>query len=60
MSQAPATSDRVNGLVARLRPRRAITGKKATPPLIDSMAVLGKEECLKRVRQAVEALSAGP
>jgi glutamyl/glutaminyl-tRNA synthetase len=30
--------------------RLAITGKKISPPLNESMEILGKEECLKRVK----------
>jgi len=30
--------------------RVAITGKKISPPLNDSMIILGKEECLKRIK----------
>jgi len=29
--------------------RMAITGKKISPPLNESMEILGKEECLKRL-----------
>lgn len=31
--------------------RMAITGKKISPPLNESMEILGKEECLKRINQ---------
>lgn len=31
--------------------RVAITGKKISPPLNDSMIILGKEECLKRIEK---------
>ncbi|MBI4881529.1 MAG: glutamate--tRNA ligase [Planctomycetes bacterium] len=37
--------------------RIALTGKTATPPLIESMAVLGRETCSKRVRAALELLA---
>jgi glutamyl-tRNA synthetase len=36
--------------------RIAVTGKSATPPLLDSMAVLGVEECAGRIRKAVAVL----
>jgi glutamyl-tRNA synthetase len=36
--------------------RVAITGRAATPPLFDTMAVLGKEICRRRLRLAVEVL----
>ena len=32
--------------------RIAVTGKKATPPLFESIEVLGKERCLARIREA--------
>ena len=38
--------------------RVAVTGKAATPPLFDTMAVLGKELCRRRLRRAVETLRA--
>jgi len=38
--------------------RIAITGKKATPPLLESMAVLGKDVCVARLTRAVEFLAA--
>lgn len=38
--------------------RLAITGKAATPPLVESMAVLGKDACLARIDRALTALSA--
>jgi len=31
--------------------RVAITGKKISPPLNESMEILGKEECVKRVKE---------
>jgi glutamyl-tRNA synthetase len=37
--------------------RVAITGRKAAPPLFQTMEVLGKERCLKRLRAALERLS---
>jgi len=37
--------------------RTATTGRNATPPLFDTMAVLGKERCLKRIKVAIAKLS---
>ena len=37
--------------------RVAITGSTATPPLFETMAVLGKETCLRRLDFAIEKLS---
>jgi glutamyl-tRNA synthetase len=36
--------------------RLAVTGRAATPPLFETMAVLGKEICRRRLRRAAEAL----
>jgi glutamyl-tRNA synthetase len=36
--------------------RIAVTGRAATPPLFETMAVLGKELCRRRLRRAVELL----
>lgn len=36
--------------------RIAVTGRAATPPLFDTMAVLGKEVCRSRMRRAIEVL----
>ncbi len=36
--------------------RVAVTGRAATPPLFETMAVLGKEICRSRLRRAVEVL----
>jgi len=36
--------------------RLAATGKAATPPLFETLAVLGKEVCRRRLRRAAEAL----
>ncbi len=36
--------------------RVAVTGRAATPPLFETMAVLGKEICRTRLRRAVEVL----
>lgn len=38
--------------------RLIVTGKKASPPLFDTMAVLGKERCRTRLRKAIENLKA--
>ena len=36
--------------------RVAVTGQTAAPPLFQTMAVLGKETCLKRIETALEKL----
>ena len=36
--------------------RVAVTGRTATPPLFDTMEVLGKEICRRRLRSAVDEL----
>jgi len=36
--------------------RVAVTGRSATPPLFETMAVLGKERCRRRLRGALAAL----
>lgn len=36
--------------------RIAVTGRMATPPLFQTMAVLGKERCLKRIEAALNKL----
>jgi glutamyl-tRNA synthetase len=36
--------------------RTAVTGRTATPPLFQTMAVLGKERCLKRIDMALKKL----
>ncbi|MDH4067980.1 MAG: glutamate--tRNA ligase [Dehalococcoidia bacterium] len=38
--------------------RVAITGRTAAPPLFQTMAVLGKEKCLKRLEMALQLLEA--
>ncbi len=38
--------------------RIAVTGKAATPPLFETMQVLGREVCRRRLRRAVETLRA--
>jgi glutamyl-tRNA synthetase len=37
--------------------RVAVTGSTATPPLFETMSVLGRERCVSRIRLAVERLS---
>ena len=39
--------------------RVAVTGRKATPPLFATMAVLGKERCRRRLRGAITFLKKG-
>jgi glutamyl-tRNA synthetase len=39
--------------------RVATTGRPATPPLFETLAVLGKETCRRRLRSAAAALAAG-
>jgi glutamyl-tRNA synthetase len=36
--------------------RTATTGRNASPPLFETMAVLGKERCLKRIKVAISRL----
>jgi len=36
--------------------RTAVTGRTATPPLFQTMAVLGKERCLERIEAALDKL----
>jgi len=38
--------------------RAAVTGRTATPPLFETMGVLGKDVCRRRLRRAAEALRA--
>ena len=38
--------------------RLAATGRAATPPLFETLAVLGKEVCRRRLRKAAEVLLA--
>ena len=40
--------------------RVAITGRTAAPPLFETMAVLGKERCVSRLRHALAALDSVP
>lgn len=37
--------------------RTAVTGRTATPPLFQTMAVLGKERCLQRIEAALDSLN---
>jgi glutamyl-tRNA synthetase len=37
--------------------RVATTARDATPPLFETMAVLGQERCLKRIKSAISILS---
>ncbi|MDE3267658.1 MAG: glutamate--tRNA ligase [Chloroflexota bacterium] len=37
--------------------RVAVTGRKAAPPLFETMAVLGRDLCLERLRKAVASVS---
>ncbi len=37
--------------------RTAVTGRTAAPPLFQTMAVLGKERCLQRIKAAIDRLS---
>lgn len=39
--------------------RTAVTGQTATPPLFDTMAILGRETCLTRIDQALAKLESG-
>jgi glutamyl-tRNA synthetase len=36
--------------------RVALTGRTATPPLFETMEVLGKARCRSRLRRAIETL----
>ena len=36
--------------------RVAVTGKRVTPPLIESMCVLGRETCIQRIDAAIDVL----
>ena len=39
--------------------RVATTGRVASPPLFETLAVLGKETCRRRLRRAADALKTG-
>ena len=36
--------------------RVAVTGQKVSPPLFESMEIIGKEKCLQRIRRAIQIL----
>jgi glutamyl-tRNA synthetase len=36
--------------------RAAVTGQTVSPPLFQSMAVIGKEKVLERIQKAIETL----
>jgi Glutamyl- and glutaminyl-tRNA synthetases len=36
--------------------RVAVTGQKVSPPLFESMEVIGREKCLQRIKNAIEIL----
>lgn len=40
--------------------RVAVTGRTVSPPLFETMEVLGRERCLKRIRGAIQALAQAP
>jgi glutamyl-tRNA synthetase len=40
--------------------RVAVTGRPVSPPLFESMEVLGRERCLRRIDEAVERLAQAP
>jgi glutamyl-tRNA synthetase len=40
--------------------RAAVTGQTVSPPLFESMAVIGKEKVLERIQRAIELLSSMP
>jgi glutamyl-tRNA synthetase len=40
--------------------RIAVTGQRVSPPLIESMVIVGRSKVLERIRDAVDTLSAGP
>jgi glutamyl-tRNA synthetase len=40
--------------------RVAVTGRAAAPPLFQTMAALGRERCLERVKAALKKLKAAP
>lgn len=50
-AEAEGVKNRVFFMVLRI----AISGKKITPPLNESMEILGKEECLRRLQKTVTA-----
>ena len=36
--------------------RVAVTGQKVSPPLFESMEIIGKEKCLQRIQKAIQTL----
>jgi glutamyl-tRNA synthetase len=36
--------------------RVAVTGQKVSPPLFESMEIIGREKCLQRIKNAIEIL----
>ena len=36
--------------------RYAISGKKVSPPIVESMAILGKAACIERIDAAIDVL----
>ena len=36
--------------------RVAVTGQKVSPPLFESMEIIGREKCLARLQKAIEML----
>lgn len=53
-AQVDATGFKVRDLFMMVR--LAVTGQKATPPLFESMAVIGKARCQYRLREATNTL----
>jgi len=39
--------------------RVAVCGRKVAPPLFETLVVLGREACLKRIDRALQMLPAG-
>ncbi len=38
--------------------REAVTGQRVSPPLFETMAIIGREDCLERIQMAAESLRA--
>ena len=51
--------DRLEAEAAFMLLRLAVTGRKASPPLFETMAVLGKEITRRRLRRAAEVVGSG-
>lgn len=51
--QAVATKNNIKNSEFFMAVRVAITGKKITPPLNESMEILGKKECIKRIKKSI-------